>query len=255
MDDAPESVDASDEPEPNDLRAEVEWLTHQLRSDDPEWKPLADRLAERGIDPQATLLADLWPEDGSLEAGVLVTADGDIFGFEYSWLHTTTDQGTITSWRDLTSSWRIDAYPSESVAVALQILREQGVREVRASRRTDPERLRAHIAHTTKGLRVVGGFRQSLADSLDRRGIDVQRAAWADFYAEREGQTMSYIVTGDGQVFQFNAQLSAENDWHFTAWNDVTNDPMLDVHERELIAVALEIARSDSLPPATTERE
>ncbi|MFN0144638.1 MAG: hypothetical protein ACKVP6_14520, partial [Mycobacterium sp.] len=38
----------------------VQWRTRMLRSGDPYWQPIADRVAERGVDPQTSVLADLW---------------------------------------------------------------------------------------------------------------------------------------------------------------------------------------------------
>jgi hypothetical protein len=244
MRDEPEPIDTSDLPETDDYRAWVLWRTNKLRSGDPYWQPIADRLAERGLDPHTIFLADLWPEDVAMEEGVLVTVEGDVFGFDFSWLHTSRHEGSITDWRDLTSCWRIDAYPSAAVAAALQIMGEHTGRELNASRRTDPDRLRAYIAHCTASLRDIDGHWTSLADSLVRRGLDVQKAAWAHIYSACEGRSVSVIVTEDGTAFQFNAHWSTADAWVFVDWKDVTNDPTLDVHERDLIAVAREVARA-----------
>jgi hypothetical protein len=244
MNDEPGSFNSDDWPDANNHRAWVDWRTRMLRSGDPDWQPIANRLAERGLDAHTVLLADLWPEDSAMEEGVLVTADGDVFGFDFSWLHTTRDAGTFTDWRDLTSSWRIDAYPSAAVAAALQILGEQSGRELNAARRTDPDKLRCNVARSTEDLRTVEGHWKSLADSLVKRGINLQTAAWAHIYSAREGRTVSFLVTGDGTAFQFNAQWSPADNWVFTDWKNVTDEPSLDVHERDLIDVALEIARS-----------
>jgi hypothetical protein len=242
--DVPVPIDTSDWPDAGDTRGWVEWRTRMLRSGDPYWKPIADRLSDRGIDVHTIILADLWPEDVAMEEGVLVTTDGDVFGFDYSWLHATRNEGTFTDWHDLTSSWRIAAYPSESVAAALQIVGEPHGRELNAARRTDPDKLRSHVARSTEDLRDVDGHWKSLAGSLAKHGIDVQKAAWAHIYSERVARSVSLLVTVDGAAFQFNALWNTTDEWVFTDWRDVTNEPTLDVHERDLIAVALEIAKS-----------
>jgi hypothetical protein len=52
----------------------VEELTRGLRSDDPYWRPISSCLAGVGVDPQTAWLVDLWPEDVSMEHGIVVSA-------------------------------------------------------------------------------------------------------------------------------------------------------------------------------------
>jgi hypothetical protein len=67
MDDAPDPLDTSQLPDAQDHRAWVEWRTRMLRSGDPYWQPIADRLAERGLDLHSIFLVDPWQEDIAIE--------------------------------------------------------------------------------------------------------------------------------------------------------------------------------------------
>lgn len=237
-------VDTSDWPDTDDIRAWVEWRTRNLRSGEPDWEPIAAQLRAHGLDPATTVLADIWPDDPSMEAVVVVTSIGQVFEFDYRWSGRDHAEGTFTSRRDLTSSWRVDAYPKAAVGMALQLLREQSQRPLLAYQRTSSAALRAHVAHHTRDLLSGSSFWREIADLLTERGIDLRRAAEGSIYSQRVGRALNLIVTAEGAVFQYGARCTTSTPWTLTEWKDLTGDETLDEHERDLIAVALEVAQS-----------
>jgi hypothetical protein len=248
MNEQPESeaVDTSDWPDTDDIRGWVEWRTRKLLSGDPYWQPIANQLRAHGLDPETTILADLWPEDSSMEEGVVVTLDGRVFSFQYDWLNRSRHQGTFRdwSWEELTSCWRVDAYPCAAVAIALQIASEQGTREMLACQRTDPDKLRAHVEYETQLARSGGPNRQPVAGRFAERGIDVTRAGMGSIYSDREARPVNFIVTAKGAILQYAWVCSSSEGWAWTVWNEVTDTSMLDEHEQDLVRVALEVAKA-----------
>jgi hypothetical protein len=57
---------------------------------------------------------------GSLYLHV-VSAQGQIFEFDFDWLHKTGDEGSFTEWKDVTASWG-NICGGERVAAALELL-------------------------------------------------------------------------------------------------------------------------------------
>jgi hypothetical protein len=237
-------VDTSDWPDTEDIRGWVEWRTRNLRSGDPYWEPIAAQLRAHGLDPETTILADLWGDDPSMEAVVVVTPGGRVFEYDYRWPGESHSDGTFTLWRDLTASWRIDAYPSAAVAVALELVSEHGQRPMQAARQTNAHRLRAHVVHCTRRMRSGDLNWRDIPALLVERGIVLMRAAEGSIYSEREARAVYFIATAEGAVFQYNARWTSSTSWTLTEWKDVTNTSTLDEHEQDLIRVALEIAKA-----------
>ena len=85
------------------------------------WIGVKASLADKGIDLQKVIIADVFPEDHDQIYVVIVTYDRQVFEFYYDWLHKKESEGRITEWKDLTSSPEA-AYRHESVKVALGLI-------------------------------------------------------------------------------------------------------------------------------------
>jgi hypothetical protein len=105
-------------------RTNVVALTDQLRtSGDAVWTAVRRELARRGIDPQHTLVATAFPDDDRFEFGIVVTEDGHVFQYGYSYLHSTEDAGEFTEWVNETDRWQ-SRPNSADVSAAFEVLRE-----------------------------------------------------------------------------------------------------------------------------------
>ena len=108
---------------------DLQERTHLLRSDpSPMFERLRFLLTERGVDPKAALLAQLFSDDNSLEYGIVVASNGQVFEFDYDYLRRDVGAGDLSAWNDITSEWKSNAWHTE-VQTALDELRT--VREVR----------------------------------------------------------------------------------------------------------------------------
>jgi hypothetical protein len=76
-------------------------------------------IAAKGVDPATAVLADFFSDDNSFYFDLLVTPSGRVFQFGYDHLHRPAEQGALTEWEDLTSSWREGRY-SEEIGRALK---------------------------------------------------------------------------------------------------------------------------------------
>lgn len=97
--------------------------TRLLReSDDPLYSRLREVLPDQGVDVSTCILANLFPDDGHIEFGVLVDLDHRVFTFELHYgggdLVTQAATARIVNWRDITESWHSSLY-SSSVQDAL----------------------------------------------------------------------------------------------------------------------------------------
>jgi hypothetical protein len=71
-------------------------------------------------------MADIWSEDVNLEHGIIVTAAGQVFEFDFDWLHKTRNEGSFREWKDVTALWG-NIYGWERVDAALQLAKERSV--------------------------------------------------------------------------------------------------------------------------------
>lgn len=101
--------------------------TELLRtSEDPMWARLRELFRERGIDPDAAVLADFFPDDTDLEFGVLLTPDGRVYEFDFTYgprgdIKTKSSTGVISDWRDMTDRWR-DWHHRNQIEAAMPLL-------------------------------------------------------------------------------------------------------------------------------------
>jgi hypothetical protein len=100
--------------------------TRLLRmDDDPMWIRLRSLLVDRGLDPQRVALATLFPDDTNMEFGIVVTADGSVYEFDFIYgkgdLNQQAATAFIADWRDRTAWWR-DTPHRREIESALQLL-------------------------------------------------------------------------------------------------------------------------------------
>ena len=86
------------------------------------WSRTRDLLAERGVDPQRSVLVASFPEDVNVEYGLAVRDDGRVFEFEFTYAdEESIGEGTFTLWAEVTASWR-DHHCAAEVEEGLALL-------------------------------------------------------------------------------------------------------------------------------------
>jgi hypothetical protein len=90
-------------------------------STDPLWCRLRFLLSEKGLNPQALLVADFFPDDCQFEFGLVVAQDHSVFQFGFDYLHKTVEEGAFSEWEELTDHFRETPY-DEQISAALQML-------------------------------------------------------------------------------------------------------------------------------------
>ncbi len=78
-------------------------------------------LGEKGVSPEAVLLADCFPDDAQFEFGLVVGDDGRVFQFGFDYFQKQVDEGTFTEWQELTERWQSTPY-SDQISCALEML-------------------------------------------------------------------------------------------------------------------------------------
>ena len=100
---------------------DIEKLTRLLRSDaDPMWIRLRSLLAERGVNVGSTILVESFPDDTDFEFGVLITQDGKVIQYGFSYIGRDVSEGELSEWNDITAQYLSTPY-SESVAQGMEI--------------------------------------------------------------------------------------------------------------------------------------
>lgn len=108
------------------MESAAEANTRLLReSDDPFWVRLRDLLAEQGLDWRKAAMAQCFPDDGALEFGIVVAADGEVYEFDFTHgrgdITTAMKSGVLSDWRRTTDRWR-DRPFREDVVDAFELL-------------------------------------------------------------------------------------------------------------------------------------
>jgi hypothetical protein len=108
--------------------SEVARLSTELlrTSGDPIWTRLRELLRQRDIDPITAVVADFFPDDVDLEFGVLLTPDGHVYEFDFTYgsrgdIKTKTATGQISDWREMTDRWRDRPYRNQ-IEAAIPLL-------------------------------------------------------------------------------------------------------------------------------------
>ena len=88
-------------------------------TEEPLLAVIARLVAAKGVDPDTTALAEFFQDDGALWFGLLATRDGRVYQIDYDHLHSSSADGALAEWRDLTGSWTASHY-REQIAAALK---------------------------------------------------------------------------------------------------------------------------------------
>lgn len=92
------------------------------------WARLRELLRLRDIDPNTAVLADFFPDDTDLEFGVLLTPEGRVYEFDFTYgprgdIKSKSATAVISDWSDMTDRWRDRPY-RDQVEAALPLLRD-----------------------------------------------------------------------------------------------------------------------------------
>ena len=97
---------------------------------EPEYARLRTLLAKRGLDPDAVALATFFPDDGHLHFGIVVTAEGRVFEFDFVYegpgdIRTSVANAVLSEWEETTGTWR-DRPFGDAVGEAIEFLAGPG---------------------------------------------------------------------------------------------------------------------------------
>lgn len=107
----------------------INQLTGALRnSTHPLDVRLREVLAEKGIDPQQCVVANMMQEDPCVESGFLVSDDGRVYEFELYYRDRPLQAATLRVWRDVTHTYQTRAF-GPAIAVALTMLQRGHVQD------------------------------------------------------------------------------------------------------------------------------
>src|SRR5687768_6039119 len=103
-------------------------LTEALRSsDEQKWKAVREFLRGEGIDPNGTVIADLFGDDVNQEFVVLVSRDGRVFTFDFvsplpGWPKRARDKGVVVGhWSERSSAEERFPY-EQAIQTGLELL-------------------------------------------------------------------------------------------------------------------------------------
>jgi hypothetical protein len=77
---------ASETPDPYDQRLVTEFTSQLRSSGEPRWQRLRERLQQEGIPPEGAAIGTLFPDDPSMEFGIVASRDGRTFSFDFDFL-------------------------------------------------------------------------------------------------------------------------------------------------------------------------
>jgi hypothetical protein len=90
---------------------QFELKQHLLhKSSDPMWVRIRSLLAEKGIDPQSSLLVEIFPDDYQLFFGLIISPDDLVYQFDYNYRDTTIGNGVFSRWADITDNYEKTPY-------------------------------------------------------------------------------------------------------------------------------------------------
>ncbi|MGQ0842904.1 MAG: hypothetical protein ACT4QF_02095 [Sporichthyaceae bacterium] len=104
----------------------AEELTELLRaSKDPLFRRLRELLPARGVNVEADVLAQLFPDEANGEFGVVATADRRVFTFALTYgagdERAQAATAVLGDWTELTTGWQSSPY-AKDVADAFEII-------------------------------------------------------------------------------------------------------------------------------------
>jgi hypothetical protein len=106
------------------MRDRIAELTGALRGSDEKLFPrLRQLLSQRGVNPDTTVLVEMFSDEREFEYGIVVTARGGVYQFGLDCMGRTPDAVELIEWIDWTSTYRLAAFRSH-VDAALEYLPE-----------------------------------------------------------------------------------------------------------------------------------
>lgn len=75
------------------------------------WQRLRELLEEQGLEPAATVVVDLFPDDSDREFGQIITDEGRVYRFDLCYNRADPHgarTATLQSWTDITESWQTE---------------------------------------------------------------------------------------------------------------------------------------------------
>lgn len=101
----------------------VAELTRLLRSSqEPLWARLREELTSRGLEPSQVALAVSHEDDEDFEYGVVVSPEGGVYEFGFSYLGRSTEEGEIVEWNNISARWADGWYHRSEVEQAIKFL-------------------------------------------------------------------------------------------------------------------------------------
>jgi hypothetical protein len=106
------------------MRQRIAELTGFLRGSDEKFFPrLRQVLSERGIDPDTSVLVEMFSDDREFEYGIVVTGRGDVYQFGLDCMGRAPDAAELIEWVDWTTTYQLAAFRAH-VDAALEYLPE-----------------------------------------------------------------------------------------------------------------------------------
>lgn len=106
------------------MRDRIAELTGSLRRSDERLFPrLRQVLSQRGIDPDTSVLVEMFSDERDFEYGIVVTARRDVYQFGLDCMGLTPDTAEVIEWVDWTTTYQLAAFRAH-VDAALEYLPE-----------------------------------------------------------------------------------------------------------------------------------
>lgn len=84
------------------MKKQVGYLTNFLRkSNDPLYTRLRELLRQKQIDPNSSVLTELFPDGTDLFFGAIVTIDDHVFQFKFDYMKMPIENGIFKVWKEI----------------------------------------------------------------------------------------------------------------------------------------------------------
>jgi len=106
------------------MRQRIAELTGSLRRSDENLFPrLRHVLSQRGVDPETSVLVEMFSDEREFEYGIVVTARRDVYQFGLDCMGRGPDAAELIEWVDWTTTYQLAAFRAH-VDAALEYLPE-----------------------------------------------------------------------------------------------------------------------------------
>jgi hypothetical protein len=104
------------------MRDRIADLTGSLRGSDEKLIPrLRQMLSERGIDPETSVLVEMFSDEREFEYGIVVTERRDVYQFGLDCMGRAPDAAELIEWVDWTKTYHLAAF-RRHVEAAMELL-------------------------------------------------------------------------------------------------------------------------------------